>query len=148
LENAEVAHGFIDVNIPMYAAGTSHPLREPSRAVIRAIVSRRLDAVTDAEVLQEILYRYLYIGESQKGFQVFDLFRRIMLGNIFSMDDGDVQRARELAEEYPGLSPRDLIHLSIMIRHDVNYIITADKGFEQVTQVQRIDPAHINEFLK
>lgn len=28
---------FIDVNIPMYAGGTLHALREPARRVIRAI---------------------------------------------------------------------------------------------------------------
>ena len=56
---------FIDVNIPMYAAGTPHPLREPSQRVIMAIAIGRLDAVTDAEVLQEILYRYLHIGERE-----------------------------------------------------------------------------------
>ncbi|RMF84316.1 MAG: VapC toxin family PIN domain ribonuclease, partial [Nitrospinota bacterium] len=39
---------FIDTNIPMYAAGTSHPLREPSQRVIRAIANGQLDAVTDA----------------------------------------------------------------------------------------------------
>ena len=41
---------FIDVNIPMYAAGTVHPLKEPSQRVVMAIATGYLDAVTDAEV--------------------------------------------------------------------------------------------------
>lgn len=78
---------FIDVNIPMYAAGTTHPLREPSQRVIKAIAAGQLDALTDAEVFQEILYRYLHIGERGKGFRVFDLFYRIMLDRILPIDD-------------------------------------------------------------
>jgi len=48
---------FIDTNIPMYAAGTPHPLRDPCQAIIRAVAEGKLEAVTDAEVLQEIRYR-------------------------------------------------------------------------------------------
>lgn len=131
---------FIDAHIPMYAAGPSHPLREPSRRVIRAIASGQLDAVTDAEVFQEILYRYLHINEREKGLRVFDHFRRIMLGHILPIEDADVQRARELAEQYPALSPRDLIHLAVMLRYEIHEIITADTGFDAVKEVRRTDP--------
>ena len=131
---------FIDTNIPMYAAGTSHPLREPSQRVIRAIASGQLDAVTDAEVLQEILYRYLHISEREKGLKIFDHFRRIMLGHILSIEDADVQRARELTEQHPALSARDSIHLAVMLRHEIREIITADTGFDAVKEVRRIDP--------
>jgi len=131
---------FIDVNIPMYAAGTTHPLREPSQRVIKAIAAGQLDALTDAEVFQEILYRYLHIGEREKGFRVFDLFYRIMLGNILPIEDMAIQLARELAEQYPAMSPRDLIHLAVMLRQNIQTIITTDTGFDSVKEIRRIDP--------
>ena len=138
---------FIDVNIPMYAAGSLHPLREPSQQVIRAIASRKLDALTDVEVFQEILYRYFHIGEKEKGFKVFDLFHQIMLGSIVLIDVIDIQMARKLSEEYITLSPRDLIHLSVMIRHELKTIITTDKGFDHIKEVHRLDPKDIKQFL-
>lgn len=49
----------VDTNVPMYAGGVDHPLREPSRRVVLAIVGGTIDVVTDSEVPQEILYRYL-----------------------------------------------------------------------------------------
>lgn len=91
-------------------------------------------------MLQEILYRYLHIGEREKGFRVFDRFRRIMLGHILPVEDADVQRARELAEEYTFLSPRDLIHLAVMLRNGIYEILTADQEFDRVQEVRRIDP--------
>lgn len=96
---------FIDVNVPMYAGGAPHVLREPSQRVIRAIAARQLDAVTDAEVFQEILYRYLHLNEREKGFRIFDNCYRLMLGRILPVADADVQRARTLVEQYPALSP-------------------------------------------
>jgi hypothetical protein len=132
---------FIDTNIPMYAAGAPHPLREPAQRVILAVAAGELDAVTDAEVFQEILYRYLHIGEREKAFQVFDRFRRIMMGRILPIEDTDVQQARTLAERYLDLSPRDLIHLAVMLHHDMEEIITTDAGFDLVKEVRRIDPS-------
>ncbi|RKY00068.1 VapC toxin family PIN domain ribonuclease [Candidatus Poribacteria bacterium] len=131
---------FIDTNIPMYAGGTDHPLREPSRRVIMAVATGQIEGVTDAEVFQEILHRYLHIGEQEKGFRIFDLFYRIMSGNILPVEDEDVLLARELAERYTGLSPRDLIHLAVMMRHRITLIISADRGFDLVEGIERIDP--------
>jgi len=125
----------------MYAGGTPHALREPSRRVIRAIATRQLDAVTDAEVFQEILYRYFHINEREKGFRIFDNFYRVMLGRILPVADADVQRARVLAAQYTALSPRDVIHLGVMLRHQLQDIVTADTGFDAVKEVRRIDPA-------
>ena len=132
---------FIDTNIPMYAAGAPHTLREPSQRVIAAIVSGDIDAVTDAEVFQEILYRYFRVGERAKGFTVFDSFYRIMLGRILPVDDADISGARRLAARYPALSPRDLIHASVALHHQALDVITADRGFDLVDGLRRLDPS-------
>ena len=132
---------FIDTNIPMYAAGASHPLKKPSQRVILAIATGRIDAVTDAEVFQEILYRYIHIKEPKKGFQVFDHFHRIMMGRILPIEALDMLKARKLAAQYPFLSPRDLIHLAVMNHHGIKEIVSTDKGFDNVPDIQRIPPS-------
>lgn len=131
---------FIDTNVPMYAAGAEHPLRGPCQRVIRAVALGELEAFTDVEVLQEILYRYFHIGQREKGLWVFDHFHRIMLGRILPVEDLDVVRARELAELQPFLEMRDLVHLAVMERHQVREIITADQGFDGVPWVRRVSP--------
>jgi hypothetical protein len=136
-----MARVFIDTNVPMYAAGSAHPLRAPSQRVITAVATDLLDAVTDAEVFQEILYRYFAIGERAKGTQIFDEFSRIMAGRILPIEPADVQRARALAEQYPGLSPRDLIHLAVMQHHAITEIVTADAGFGAVRDIRVIELA-------
>ena len=93
------------------------PIRSAAQRIILALAMGELDGVTDAEVFQEILYRYLHIGEGTRGFRIFDDFYRIMLGRTLSVEGDDARQARELAERYPGLSPRDLIHLAIAQHH-------------------------------
>lgn len=129
---------FIDTNIPLYAAGMPHALREPAQRVITAIASSKIDAVTDTEVFQEILYRYVRVGERAKGFLVFDSFYRIMLGRILPVDDADTVQARQLLERYSSLSPRDAIHAAIALRHDAGDILTADRGFDPVDGLRRV----------
>ena len=129
---------FIDTNIPMYAAGTPHPLREHAQRVIRWVVEGRVDGVTDAEVFQEILYRYFAIGERTKGLQIFDSFYRIMAGRILPVSGEDVRQARDLADHYPRLSPRDLVHLSVMLGSQLEEIVSADQDFDDVQEVKRI----------
>jgi uncharacterized protein len=133
---------FLDVNIAMYAGGTAHPLREPSQRIVMAVATGQIDAVTDAEVFQELLHRYLYIHQREKGFRIFDTFHGVMHGRVLPIEESDVQRARELAERYSNLSPRDLIHLAVMLNNAITEIVTADTAFEVVAGIHRIDPTH------
>lgn len=130
---------FIDTNVPMYAAGRPHPCREAARDTIRGIVSGRIDAVTDSEVLQEILYRYFAIGERATGLAVFDSFAAIMKDRVLPVTEADVILARQFADSFSNLSPRDLIHLAVMKNHGITRIITADAAFDTVDWVRRSD---------
>jgi len=132
---------FIDTNIPMYAAGAPHPLKEPCQKVILAIASGEIDAITDTEVFQEILYRYIHIGKREIGIKLFDHFHRIMLGRILPIEEQDILLTRELAEKLTHLSPRDLIHLAVMKRAGIKEIITTDKGFDNIPEIRRIHPS-------
>jgi predicted nucleic acid-binding protein len=135
-----VAKVFIDTNIAMYAAGTPHSLLEPCQRVILAVASGQIDAWTDVEVFQEILYRYMHIHEKDKGLQVFDHFYNLMIGRILAIEETDIQQARLWVDTYPSLSPRDLIHLAVMSHHQISEIVTAERGFESISHIIRTDP--------
>jgi hypothetical protein len=47
-----------------------------------------------------------------------------------------------LAERYSNLSPRDLIHLAVMLNHAITEIITSDTAFAAVEGIHRVDPMH------
>ena len=47
---------FLDTNVFIYSARSEHPPRAPSVNVLKDVSEGALDAVTNAEVVQEILY--------------------------------------------------------------------------------------------
>lgn len=129
---------FVDANVPMYAGGSDHPLREPARSVLRQVGEGRLDGVTDCEVLQELLHRYIALGRRDSGFVVFDSFSSAMVGRVLPVDVEDVLRARDLADQLPGLRARDLLHLAVMQRHALREIVTADRHFDGIPGIRRL----------
>ncbi len=133
---------FIDTNIPMYAAGKDHHLKEGCIKILNKVASGELEAYTDSEVFQEILYRYYHIGQLDIGFKVFDLFSTIMDGSVLPVNYRDVKQARLLAEteSAAGLSPRDLIHLAVMINNGLDTIATTDRAFSRVSMIKIFSP--------
>jgi uncharacterized protein len=133
---------FIDTNIPMYAAGGEHPFKNSCQDIMISAASGELDAYTDVEVLQEILYRFFHIRKKDWGFQLFDSFIRVMDGCIFPVSVYDLVLARQLAKKYEAtdLSPRDLLHLAVMLHAGIRHIITTDKSFRNVEDVTVITP--------
>ena len=88
---------FIDTNVPIYAAGRSHPLKEPSTQVLMLAADHPRAFVTDAEVMQELLHRYLALRLWPQGREVFHRFTELMQGRVEAIEPADVERAAGLA---------------------------------------------------
>jgi len=134
---------FIDATVPVYAAGALHPLQEPCREVLRLAARHPRAFWTSAEVLQELLHRYLAMGRWASGRVVFDEFTTLMRGRIESVLPQDVAAAAGLAGPPPGLQARDLLHLAVMRRVGADTLVSADRGFDRAPGVQRLDPARL-----
>ena len=52
----------IDSNVPMYLVGAAHPHKADAQRLLERLVIDNRRLVSDAEVLQEILHRYVAIG--------------------------------------------------------------------------------------
>ena len=136
----------IDANIPVYAAGREHDLKGPASAVLE-LAARRPDAfITDAVVLQELLHRYLSLKVWGRFRDRFASFASLMAGRVEPMYALDAERAADLADSYPRLSARDLIHAAIMFRVGSSRIVTADGGFDRIDGIERLDPRLVDEW--
>ncbi len=124
----------------MYAAGAKHSLREPSRRVMSRIGRGELDGVISVEVILEILHRswsmrQMAIGEAQAR-EALDFFAPVL-----PITHELMRRVPDLAGKYPTLAARDLVHVATCIQEGISEIISPDRGFDQVSEVRRIDPA-------
>lgn len=123
----------------MYAAGAPHPHKAPSVAWLRRVAAGDLAAVTDAEVLQEILHRYRSIDRWADGRRVFDLARRVVPA-VLPVTAEVLDGARDLMDSDRHLSARDAIHAAAAIDHDCRAICTYDRAFDRITGLARIEP--------
>ncbi len=131
---------FLDANVPIYAAGRGHPLKEPCAQLLLLVAEHPQAFVTDAEVLQELLHRYLALRLWTQGREAFRRFCELMQGRVEPVQAADVERAAGLADDHQADS-RDLLHAAVMERLGLRRIISADSGFDRLPHVERLDPA-------
>ena len=121
----------------MYLVGASHPHKVDAQRVVERLISDRESLVTDAEVMQEILHRYVAVHRENFIQPAFDALLGIT-DQVFAMDRAAAERAKEIVLGHPRLSARDAIHLAIMEQHDVGRILSFDSGFDGYPGIARI----------
>jgi uncharacterized protein len=128
---------FIDSNIPMYLVGAAHPHKSDARRLLERFVAEKTPLVTDAEVLQEILHRYIAIDRREAIRPAFDALLAVV-ETVYPIELSDVERARSLVLGKRKLSARDAIHVAVMEHHTVKRIMSFDTGFDSISTVTRI----------
>ena len=127
---------FVDTNVFMYHVGAEHPLQDQARGFFRNARLRNLRLVTSVEVLQEILHRYVKLGRRGTASAAFALVDG-SVSEIWPVERVDLELARGLADRYPGLEARDLVHLACCIRHKPRDLMTFDRGLQAAWEARR-----------
>ena len=137
---------FIDANVPIYATGIDHPCKAPCSRILSMVADNPEAFVTNSEVLQELLHRYLATGRWLLGKEVVSSFAELMTGRIESVYPQDVLLAAEMADEHQGVSARDLVHAAVMRRLQIGRIISSDGDFGRVSGIERLDPLRVGQW--
>jgi len=128
---------FIDSNIPMYLIGKPHPHKADAQRLLEKLISDRERLVTDAEVLQEILHRYVAIRRRDAIQPAFDALLGIA-DQVFPVDAAAASRAKDIVLGHKPLSARDALHLAIMEQHGIERVLSFDAGFDGFPGVTRL----------
>jgi hypothetical protein len=128
---------FVDSNIPMYLVGGAHARKVDAERVLEHAVSDRERLVTDTEVLQEILHRYVAIDRRDGIQPAFDALLGVV-DEVFSIDLAAVDRAKAIVLGHRRLSARDALHVAVMEREGVHRIMSFDRGFDSVPGIERL----------
>jgi uncharacterized protein len=127
----------IDSNIPMYLVGAPHRHKNDAQRWLEKLASDRQRLVTDAEVLQEILHRYVAIHRREAIQPAFSALLRIV-DEVLPVDRAIAERAKEIVIGYTQFSARDAIHLAVMEYHAIEQILTFDSGFDGFPGITRL----------
>jgi len=127
---------FVDSNVPMYLVGAAHPHKQDARQLLETAVAAGERLVTSAEVLQEILHRYVAIDRRDAIQPAFDALLGVV-DEVISIELADVERARSLVLGITNLSARDALHAAVMVREEIDRIMTFDAAFDIIPGISR-----------
>ena len=128
---------FLDSNVPMYLVGAPHPNKDAARRLLEQCIANGERMVSDAEVLQEILHRYVAIRRPDAIQPALDSLLSVV-DQLYPIEQADVERAKSLLLGLTPLSARDALHVAVMERYDVSRLLSFDAGFDAVPWIERI----------
>jgi hypothetical protein len=100
-------------------------------------VGDRQRLVTDTEVLQEILHRYVAIDRRDAIQPAFDALLGVV-DDVLDVSRAAAERAKEIVLGHRRMSARDAIHLAVMEQHGISRILSFDSGFDEFPGVTRL----------
>lgn len=121
----------------MYLVGAPHPRKTDAQRLVERLISDRERLVSDAEVLQEILHRYVAIRRQDFIQRAFDSLLGIT-DQVFPIDQAAAERGKEIVLGNPRLSARDALHLAVMELQGIDRILSFDSGFDGYPGVVRL----------
>jgi predicted nucleic acid-binding protein len=121
----------------MYLVGAPHAHKSDARRLLEKVVSERQRLVTDAEVLQEILHRYVAIDRRDAIQPAFDALIGIV-DQVLAVDRSIAERAKQIVLGYRQLSARDAVHIAVMEHNGIEQIMTFDSGFDSFPGITRL----------
>ncbi len=128
---------FIDTNVPMYLIGADQVLQQRARTQIEDAIAGGEILCTDAEVLQEILHRYVAVRRPEFIDPAFDTLLGVV-DVVYPIEREDVERGRRVLRTTGRLSARNALHIAVMQRHDVDRVMTFDTAFDEIPGLTRI----------
>ena len=128
---------FVDSTIPMYLVGAAHPHKVDAQRLLEAAIAAGDRLVTDVEVLQEILHRYVAIDRRDAIQPAFDAILDVV-DDLFPVTLPDVERAKAIVLGKRRLSAREALHAAVMEREGITQIMSFDAGFDSVPGLVRL----------
>lgn len=128
---------FIDSNVPMYVVGAEHPNKSAAVSMLERLIRDEVRLVSDAEVLQEILHRYIATNRRDAIQPAFDALLGLV-DEVFPVESGDLVRAKDVLLSTSGLSARDAVHAAVMYNRGVERILSYDSGFDALPFLTRL----------
>jgi predicted nucleic acid-binding protein len=131
---------FLDVNVFIDAAGREHPHQMPSARLIHERGAGRLEAVTDADVLQETLSRVWRVQALPDGIALCERILQLV-PDILTVSKDDLVLAIRLLGHQPVVEPRDATHAAVMLTHGLTHLYSSDQQCDLMPGWKRLEPS-------
>lgn len=129
-----------DTNVLVYAVGARHPYREPCRDLVRhqgrGVLAGEVTPIVIAEFAHQRFRQTRDRREaSLRARQAAGAFR------VRAVDSDDLELALDLYARSTALDAFDALLAATALNRGLDAIVSADRAFEAVDGIERIDPA-------
>src|SRR5436189_5965996 len=121
----------------MYLVGAAHSHKADATQLIETAIAAAERLVTSAEVLQEILHRYVAIARRDAIQPAFDVLLGVV-DQVLAVDRAVAERAKQIVLGRRHISARDAVHLAVMEQDGIEQILTFDSGFDGFPGITRL----------
>ncbi len=130
---------YIDSNVFFYAKIRDRTYGETCSNVLRKIMAGEFQAAVCSLVPIEVANALVKYGLQR---EVVEEVRAIcsLINEVYAIDIADVQEAAEIYRMVT-ISPYDCLHAAVMKKYGLKDIISADRDFDKVDWIKRLDPA-------
>jgi len=126
----------VDANVIVYSAVHDSPYCAPCLEVLAAIGRGDADGRVSTSVLEEVWH--LELAGRLPGLDGLAARAYVTFGPLLPVTDEAFRRA--LGLDAPSLGANDRLHVATCITHGIELVVSADRGFDSVQEVRRIDP--------
>jgi predicted nucleic acid-binding protein len=128
----------LDTTVLVYALGADHPLRDPSRQLIRAITDGHVAATTTVEVLQEFVHvRARRSARADAASLAHDYLN--LLTPLLTVTTEHLRAGLTLFERVAGLGSFDAV-LAAAALGSSDTLVSADRAFAAVRELTHVVP--------
>lgn len=129
----------LDANVGLYALGADSVYRDACRRLLVLAEKGRYQPEASVEFIQEFLHaRTRRTGNRNRALEEARDFTRTLV--LHPVEVEDTLAALDLYGSVPGLGSIDAVHAATALRHDSDAIVSADRAFDAVPGLRRIDP--------
>lgn len=121
----------LDTTVLVYAVGSDHPFRDPSRLLIGAIRDGLVRATTTIEVIQEFVHVRGKRGDRAEAAALGRDWAET-LTPLVSVESSDLDLGLGLYEREPILGAFDCLLAAAALRRGADGLVSADTGFRSI----------------
>lgn len=131
-----------DTTIFLYALGREHPLRDRCGEILRRSARRDVAGEASVELVHEFAHVLLRRPHADRPAVLRQA--RAIPGICTRLHDSgwpELDAALDLLDRHPELDVRDAVLVATAVRHGIDTILSADRDFDAMGELERIDPA-------
>lgn len=128
----------VDTTVLVYALGTEHPAREPSRRLIDAIGRGEVGGTTTPEVIQE--FAHVYSRRRPRAIAARHAGRYAdLLAPLLPVGSDELESGLHLFERNEALGAFDAVLAATALAADAEALVSADRGFASVPRLTFVE---------